>query len=163
MENIEALQAIERGEKPDQDTLQRLNQAHLIDIADVTNLQSNGPEFVFVGFTPEGFRLLKQSKGPLISDAEREIILTVVRGFLDEHRATSNRELLRKFQLPVSALLQRLDPPVLRMAHNTHPNESYLPRANAFYHCGDSAALAFARQSTILGLRALRDLFDEAL
>src|SRR5258708_23508822 len=163
MENIEALQAIERGEKPDQDTLLRLNQAHLIDITDVTDLQSRGPEFIFVGFTPEGFRVLKQSKGPLISDTERQIILTVVRGFLDEHRATSSRELLRKFQSPVSALLQRLDPAVLRMAHNTHPNEPYLPRANAFYHCGDSAVLAFARKSTILVLRVLRDLFDEEL
>lgn len=163
MENIEALQAIERGEKPDQDTLHRLNQAHLIDITDVTDLQSRGPEFIFVGFTPEGFRVLKQSKGPLISDTEREIILTVVRGFLDEHRATSSRELLRTFKSPVSALLQRLDPPILRMAHNIHPNESYLPRANAFYHCGDSAALAFARKSTVLVLRVLRDLFDEEL
>lgn len=163
MENIEALQAIERGEKPDQDTLHRLSQAHLIDIADVTNLQSPSPEFIFVGFTPEGFHLLKQSKGPLISDAEREIILTVVRGFLDEHRATPKRELLRKLHSPVSALLQRLDQSVLRLANNTHPNETYLPRANAFYHCGDSAALAFARKSTMLVLRVLHDLFDEEL
>lgn len=163
MENINALQELERGERPDQDTLLRLNHAGLINLADATHLQSPGPEFIFVGFTPKGFHLLKQSKGPLISDAEREIILTVVRRFLDEHRATPKRELLRKLHSPVSALLQRLDQSVLRLANNTHPNETYLPRANAFYHCGDSAALAFARKSTILVLRVLRDLFDEEL
>src|SRR6267154_341410 len=87
MENIEALQAIERGEKPDQDTLLGLKEARLVEVADVTNMQSSGREYIFVGFTPEGLRLLKASKsGPLVSDAEREILLSVVRRFLDEHR-----------------------------------------------------------------------------
>ncbi len=165
MENIEALQAIERGEKPDQDTLLGLKEARLVEVADVTNMQSSGREYIFVGFTPEGLRLLKASKsGPLVSDAEREILLSVVRRFLDEHRATSGRELLKKFKSPVSPLLQRLgNQAVLQVKNNTYLNETYLPRTVAFYHCGDSAALAFARKSTVLVLRVLRDLFDKEL
>jgi hypothetical protein len=66
IENIDALQAIDRGEKLGQDTLLRLKQARLVDVADVTNMQSSGREYIFVGFTVEGLRLLKQSKGPLV-------------------------------------------------------------------------------------------------
>src|SRR5713226_6129690 len=160
MENIDALQAIERGEKPDQDTLVRLNQARLIDIVDVTHMQSSGKEFIFVGFTVEGLRLLKQSKLPLVSDVEREIIRAVVRGFLDKHGATSKRALLKQFKSPITSALQRLDQSMLNVANNTYLNETYLPKANAFYHCGDSATLAFARKSTEIVLRVLRDLFD---
>jgi predicted nucleotide-binding protein len=164
MEDINALQELERGEKPDQDTLLRLKQAGLIDIADASHLQSPGPEFIFVGFTANGLSLLKRSKSPLVSDAEREIILVVVRRFLDEHHPTSSRELLKKFKSPVSSLLYRLgSQAVLQLATNTYSQETYLPNAIAFYHCGDSAALAFARKSTVLVLRVLRDLFDKEL
>src|SRR5882724_846585 len=96
IENIDALHAIERGEKPEQDTLLRLKRDGFVDVADVTNMQSSGREYIFVGFTAEGLRLLKKSKGPLVTDAEREIILAVVRGFLDQHEATSSRSLLKK-------------------------------------------------------------------
>jgi len=44
IENIDALQAIDRGEKLGQDTLLRLKQARLVDVADVTNMQSSGAE-----------------------------------------------------------------------------------------------------------------------
>ena len=164
MENIEALQAIERGEKLDQETLLQLNQAHLIDVAEVDNIQSPGREFIYAGLTPEGQRLLKASKsGPLISDTEREIILAVVREFLDRHRATSSRALLKKFKSPITPMLQRLRGSVLEQVNNTYQHETYLPRTVAFYHCGDSAALAFARKSTILVLNVLRNLFDKEL
>jgi hypothetical protein len=164
MEYIDALQAIERGERADQDTLLRLKEAGLIDIADVTHMQSPGPEFIFVGFTVEGLRLLKQSKLPLVDDQEREIIRFVVRGFLDRHDVTSKRELLQKFKSAISPTLQRLvDRSVLQVLNNTYMSETYLPKAVAFFHCGDSAALAFARRSTELVLRVLRDLFDREL
>ena len=163
MENIDALQAIERGEKLDQETLLKLNQAHLIDVAQVSNMQSPGREVIYVGMTEEGQRLLKKSKGPLVSDIEKEIILAVVREFLDRHRATPSRDLLRKFKSPIASILQRLNGPVLQLTNNTYPNETYSPRAVAFYHCGDSAALAFARKSTILVLSVLRNLFDKEL
>src|SRR6266478_1521703 len=134
MENIDALQAIERGEKADQDTLVRLNQARLIDIVDVSHMQSSGHEFIYVGFTVEGLRLLKQSKLPLVTDTEREIIRTVVREFMDNHKATSKRALLKQFKSSVTPALQRLgDRSVLRVANNTYLNETYLPRASAFY------------------------------
>jgi predicted nucleotide-binding protein with TIR-like domain len=165
MENIEALQAIERGEKPDQDTLQQLHQAKLIEVNDVPNImQLSGHEFRFVGFTPEGLRFLKQSKVPLVTDEERKIIRMVVRGFLDQHEATSARTLLSHFKSPIAEALHRLvDRSVLTVVNNTYLDETYLPRASAFYHCGDSAALAFARKSTELVLRVLRDLFDREL
>jgi hypothetical protein len=50
---------------------------------------------------------------------------------------------------------------VLTVVNNAY--ETYLPRASAFYYCGDSAALAFARKSTEIVLRVLRDLFDKEL
>src|SRR5258708_7232667 len=164
MENIDALQAIERGERVDQDTLLRLKEAGLIDIADITHMQSPGPEFIFVGFTVEGLRLLKQSKLPLVDDQEREIIRFVVRGFLDRHDVTSKRELLQKFKSAISPTLQRLvDRSVLQVLNNTYMSETYLPKAVAFFHCGDSAALAFARRSTELVLHVLRGMFDREL
>src|SRR5882724_7192045 len=108
MENIEALQAIERGEKTAQETLRRLKDEGLVDLADVTHMDSAGQEFIFVGFTPKGLRLLKESKLPLLSDQEKEIARAVVRMFLDHHRAISARELLRQFKSSISSALQRL-------------------------------------------------------
>jgi hypothetical protein len=153
MENIAALQAIDRGEKPDQDTLLALNEARLVEVADVTNMQSSGREYIFVGFTPEGLRLLKASKnGPLVSDAEKEILLSVIRRFLDEHRATSGRELLKKFKTPVSPLLQRLgNQAVLQVKNNTYLNETYLPKTVAFYPLRRLRCLSFC--SEIYGTR----------
>ncbi len=163
MEIIDALQAIERGEKQDQETLLRLRDEGLVDLANVTHMQSPGQEFIFVGFTAKGLRLLKESKLPLLSDLEKEITKAVVRTFLDQHgAATSMRTLLRKFKLPITSTLQRLgNLSVLVVVNNAY--ETYLPRASAFYHCGDSAALAFARKSTEIVLRVLRDLFDKEL
>jgi len=164
MENIDALQAIERGERADQDTLLRLNKAGLIEINDAGSLDSSGPDFIYIGFTVEGLRLLKQSKLPLVDDQEREIIRAVVRGFLDRREITSKRELLQQFKSAISPALQRLsDRSVLEVVNNTYLNETYLPRAVAFFHCGDSAALAFARRSTELVLRVLPVLFDREL
>src|SRR5438445_120868 len=164
MENLDALQAIERGEKQDQETLLRLKDEGLVDLVDVTHMQSSGQEFIFVGFTAKGLRLLKESKFSLLSDLEKEIARAVVRTFLDEHRATSTRTLLKRFKCPISSALQRLvNLSVLYMANNTYLSETYLPRASAFHHCGDSAALAFARKSTGIVLRVLHDLFDMEL
>src|SRR5258707_14889917 len=99
MENIDALQAIERGELADQDTLLRLHEAKLIDTRYVPNImQPSGREFIFVGFTAEGLRRLKQSKALLGSDLEREIINAIGRGFLARHDVTSKRELRQKFK-----------------------------------------------------------------
>jgi len=162
MENLDALQAIERGEKPDQETLLKLKDEGLVDIANVTHMQSPGQEFIFVGFTANGLRQLKESKLSLLSDLEKEIARAVVRTFLDEHRATSTRTLLKRFKCPISSALQRLgNLSVLMVVNNAY--ETYLPRASAFYFCGDSAALAFARKSTEIVLRVLRDLFDKEL
>jgi hypothetical protein len=171
MEYIDALQAIERGERADQGTLLRLKEAGLIDIADVTHMQSPGREYIFVGFTVEGIRLLKQSKLPLVDDQEREIILAVVRVFLDRHEATSKRELLKQLKSSIKQFQSSLTEPlrrlvscsVLQVVNNTYLNETYLPKASAFYHCGDAAALAFARRSTEIVLRVLPDLFDRDL
>lgn len=64
----------------------------------------------------------------------------------------------------MAAALRRLaDRAVLQVLNNTYLKETYLPRAVAFYHCGDSAALAFARKSTEIVLRVLNILFDREL
>lgn len=161
MEDIKALQAIERGEKLGQEVLLRLKEQGLVDLADFTNTQSPGREFIFVGFTPEAFRLLKD---PVVSDRERLILNNIVRAFLDRHEFTSTRTLLKQFKSPIATALRRLvDRGVLRVVNNTYLNETYLPRAVAFYHCADSAALAFARKSTELVLRVLPILFDKEL
>jgi hypothetical protein len=164
MEHIDTLHAIERGEKQDQETLIRLKDEGLVDLANVTHMQSSGQEFIFVGFTAKGFRLLKESKLSLLSDLEKEITRIVVRTFLDQHGTTSMRTLLRQFKSPITSALRRLgNLSVLQVVNNTYLNETYLPRASAFYHCGDSAALAFACKSTEIVLRVLRDLFDRDL
>src|SRR5437016_1179253 len=164
MENVNALQAIERGEKQDQETLLRLKDEGLLDLASVSHRQFSGKEFIFVGFTTKGLRLLKESKLSLLSDVEKEITRAVVRTFLDQHRATSTRTLLRQFKSRITPALQRLgNTSVLQVANNTYLAETYLPKAIAFYHCGDSAALAFARKSTGIVLRVLRDLLDRDL
>ncbi len=51
----------------------------------------------------------------------------------------------------------------MSVVNNISLSETYLPRASAFYHCGDSAALAFARRSTEIVLRVLRGLLDMEL
>src|SRR5260370_25804190 len=162
MENIDALIAIERGDVLDQDTLHRLVGSKLIDVA--SNTQSPGRELMFVGFTPEGYRLLEENKALLVSDLERRILHAVVRGVLDRHEPTSTRTLLKELKCSLGTPLRRLsDRGVLQVANNTYLNETYLPHAIAFYHCGDSAALAFARRSTEIVLRVLPILFDREL
>lgn len=108
MENIVALQKLERGERLDHEALLRLHEEHLVHITEVTNMQSLGPEFIFIGFTPQGFGLLEKSKAALVSDLERQILNAVVRGFLDRHEATSTSALLKRFRSALSPALQRL-------------------------------------------------------
>jgi hypothetical protein len=162
MENLEALKAIERGEKPNQDALLQLIDAKLVDV--VSNMPPDRQELTFVGFTREGYRLLEQHNALLVSDLEKRVTNAVVRGFLDRHEPTSTRTLLKQFKSPIATALRRLsDRGVLQVVNNTYLNETYLPKALAFYHCGDSASLAFARKSTETVLRVLPILFDKEL
>ena len=164
MESIDALQAIERGQKVDQATLRSLGLAQLINLSSVSHVGSSGTELVFAGFTPQGLRLLKESKSSLASELERQILNVVVRGFLDRHEPTSTRTLLQQLKCSIANHLRRLsDRGALNVVNNTYLNETYLPKAIAFYHCGDSAALAFARRSTEVVLRVLPILFDREL
>ena len=114
-----------------------------------------------MGFTTEAFRLLKD---PVVSDLERLILNRVVRAFLDRHEFTSTRTLLKQFKSPIATALRRLaDRGAVRVVNNSYLNETYLPKALAFYHCADSAALAFAGKSTELVLRVLPILFGKEL
>ena len=56
---VEALRALDRGEKVDPIILQQLQDAGLVKTADVTHLQSRGQEFIFAGLTTKGLRLLE--------------------------------------------------------------------------------------------------------
>jgi len=51
----------------------------------------------------------------------------------------------------------------LREINNTYGEESYSLRAVAFHYCGDGDALAFARKSTELVLRAVEILYERGL
>jgi hypothetical protein len=59
---IDALLAIQSGKRPDQETILRLRDEGLIELADVTNLQSVGREYIPTVLTAKGVRLLETGK-----------------------------------------------------------------------------------------------------
>lgn len=59
METVDALQAIQQGKKPDQETILRLHDEGLIEITDVTHFESPGREYIPTGLTAKGLRLLE--------------------------------------------------------------------------------------------------------
>lgn len=59
IDTIDALRAIQRGEKPDQETILRLRDEGLIRVAEVTHMQSPGEEFIPSNLTAKGLRVLE--------------------------------------------------------------------------------------------------------
>jgi TIR domain len=59
VDTLDALRAIQRGEKPDQETILRLHHEGLIDVVDVTHLQSPNRECIPGILTAKGLRLLE--------------------------------------------------------------------------------------------------------
>jgi uncharacterized protein (TIGR02391 family) len=98
-----------------------------------------------------------------LTDVEREITKTVVQRFLNLKESSPRALLVRRHR---SAQFHRLrDSGILRNTAETAPTgeEEYLPRALAFYHCGDPDALRLARESVTIVARALQNLFDVEL
>jgi hypothetical protein len=59
IDTIDALRAIQRREKPDQETILRLRDEGLIRVAEVTHMQSPGEEFIPSNLTAKGLRVLE--------------------------------------------------------------------------------------------------------
>src|SRR5260370_9087256 len=104
---------------------------------------------------------------PALSDAERAITNLVIQRYLQKDEATSHRFLLRElkeFRSSFDDALRSLsDRSILNVVNNTYLEETYTPRAVAFHYCGDADALAFAKKSTEIMLRVVRNLFDREL
>ncbi len=69
MDTIDALRAIQQGQKPDQETILRLHDEGLIEVADVTHMQSPGREYIPTILTAKGLRLLELGKKPTTARA----------------------------------------------------------------------------------------------
>ena len=97
----------------------------------------------------------------MLSEVEREITKTVVRRFLDE-KESSRRSFLARKHRSSQAFHRLRDSGILRNATQNAAtvDEVYLPRALAFYYCGDPDALQTARESVTVVIHALQNLFD---
>jgi hypothetical protein len=99
-----------------------------------------------------------------LTKVERDICRFVVRRFLHQNEVTSRQALLKEFKSSLADGLRKLvDRAVLRSVEQTYGNETYLPRATAFYYCGDSEALTLAQKSTETVLQVLLTLFEQEL
>jgi hypothetical protein len=61
IDTIDALRAVERGEKPDQETILRLRDEGLIKVANVTHMQSLGEEYIPTMLTAKGLGVLESA------------------------------------------------------------------------------------------------------
>lgn len=73
MDTIDALRAIQRGQKPEQETILRLYDEGLIEVADVTHMQSPGREYIPTVLTAKGLQLLERGNEPARAP-EKEVI-----------------------------------------------------------------------------------------
>jgi len=109
---------------------------------------------------------MKQESNSL-TDAEREITNTVVQRYLKKDEATSRRDLLRDLKplrsVMAEALRNLVSLSVLGTVNNTYLEETFSPKAVAFYYCGDPDALVFAKKSTEIVLQTVQNLFDREL
>lgn len=100
----------------------------------------------------------------VLSEVERDIIKTVVQRFVNLNES-SPRSLLARRHRSSQAFCRLRDSGILRNTSENAPtdDEVYLPRALAFYYCGDPEALSLARKSVTIVIRALQNLFDVEL
>ena len=107
-----------------------------------------------------------ESRQPL-TDAEREITNKIVQKFWKNDEVTSRRDLLRELKplrsIVADALRDLVNRAVLNTVNNVYLEETFSPRAVAFYYCGDADALAFAKKSTELMLQVAQNLYDREL
>ena len=98
----------------------------------------------------------------LLNDVEREITKNVVQRFLYENKPSPRKLLVRRFRSS-QAFYRLRDSGILAntAASAVTGEEVYLPRALAFYYCGDPDALRLARESVTIVIHALQNLFDD--
>src|SRR5437867_11556144 len=70
MDTRDLLKAIQKGQKPDQETIVRLRDEGLIEVADVTHMQSRGREYIPTILTAKGLRLVEQGNQTATATAE---------------------------------------------------------------------------------------------
>jgi TIR domain len=73
MDTIDVLRAIQQGQKPDQETIQRLHHEGLVEIADVTHMQSPGREYIPTILTAKGLRLLERGNDSATAPVKEKI------------------------------------------------------------------------------------------
>jgi hypothetical protein len=73
METIDALRAVQQGQKPDQETILRLHDEGLIEVADVTHMQSPGREYIPTILTAKGLRILERGNNSATAAAKETI------------------------------------------------------------------------------------------
>jgi hypothetical protein len=97
----------------------------------------------------------------VLSEVEREITKTVVHRFLNL-KESSPRKLLARQHRFSQGFYRFTDSGIFKTAtiHASTIEEVYLPRALAFYYCGDPHPLQLARASVNTVARALQNLFD---
>lgn len=100
----------------------------------------------------------------VLSEVERDITKTVVQRFLNLNES-SPRSLLARQHRSSQAFYRLRDSGIVRNTDESAPtgDEVYLPRALAFYYCGDPEALSLARQSVTIVVHVLQNLFDVEL
>lgn len=97
----------------------------------------------------------------LLSEVEREITKNVVQRFLHENKPSPRKLLARTFRSSQAFYRLRDSGIIANTAANAVTGEEvYLPRALAFYYCGDPDALKLARKSVTIVIHALQNLFD---
>jgi uncharacterized protein (TIGR02391 family) len=96
----------------------------------------------------------------LLTEVERDITQTVVQRFLNLKEPSPRKDLARRHRF--SQFHRLRDSGIFRNTDDTAVTgeEVYLPRALAFYYCGDPDALRLARDSVTVVVHALQNLFD---
>lgn len=96
----------------------------------------------------------------VLSEVERNITKTVVQRFLGLKEPSPRKLLARRHRF--SQFHRLRDSGIFRNTDDTAVTgeEAYLPRALAFYYCGDPDALRLARDSVTVVVHALQNLFD---
>ena len=93
MDTIDALRAIQQGQKPDQETILRLHDEGLIEVADVTHMQSPGREYIPTVLTAKGLQLLERGNDSAIVP-EKETI--------EQRRPTAAAPIVKRWDVFIS-------------------------------------------------------------
>jgi len=99
-----------------------------------------------------------------LTKVEQAICQFVVQQLLDHGDVTRRQALLKQFKASLGDALRKLvDRAVLRAVEQVYNQETYLPRAAAFYYCGQPTILELAQKSTDTVFKILLILYEREL